>query len=354
MNESSTGDLDNGEEAKRILARLESCLLKDSMAWELSDDHSFVKTAKPKMITIKPNPAFSILHGDCMERLKDFNERNFDLVIADPPYWKVIGEKWDYKWRTEADYIEWSRKWLTEVYRVLRFGGSFYLFGYFRMLVFLVPILQEIGFELRQQIVINKGMKAVAGRATKNYKMFPNVTESILFLVKDNKKQVKEILLKQQQKFGLKSKDINEALGVKSNGGGMWSIYTGKNVCEQFPTKELWVKLQNILKFKMPYETIAQTYNTEMGITDVWDDIDFYKEHRHHPTQKPLRLIDRLIKASSNKGDKVLDPFGGSGTTLISCINNNRNATIIELDKNYVKKIEERVKENLNLFNLSL
>ena len=99
----------------------------------------------------------------------------------------VIGEKWDYLWRTEEDYLEWSEKWIAEAARVLRMGGSFYLFGYFRMLSRLLPILEKYGFELRQQIILNKGMQAVSGRATKNYRMFPNVTESILFLCKDPK-----------------------------------------------------------------------------------------------------------------------------------------------------------------------
>ena len=200
-------------------------------------------------------------------------------------------------------------------------------------------------------ILRNKGIKAVAGRATKKYKMFPNVTESVLFLVKDNKKYAKQLLLDQQKKLGLKSKEINEALGVKSNGGGMWSIYTGKNVCEQFPTKELWEKLESILQFHIPYEQIAQTYNAEMGITDVWDDIDFYSEKRIHPTQKPLPLIERLIKVSSNEGDKVLDPFAGSGSTLLACENNNRCATVIELDKEYFDKMNDRFdKSKLSLF----
>lgn len=206
------------------------------------------------------------------------------------------------------------------------------------MLALLIPYLQDIGFSLRQQIIINKGMKAVAGRATKNYRMFPNVTESILFLTKDNISYSRKLLKSQQKKLGLTSKQINESLGVKSNGGGMWSIYTGKNVCEQFPTKELWRKLQSILDFDLPYEKISQTYNPEMGITDVWNDIDFYKEKRYHPTQKPLKLIERLVNVSSNVGDKVLDPFGGSGSTLVACKNTNRNSTIIELDNTYIKK----------------
>ena len=200
-----------------------------------------------------------------------------------------------------------------------------------------------MGFELRQQIIINKGLKAVAGRATKNYRIFPNVTESVLFLTKKNINFSRNFLKERQKALGLTSKQINERLGVKSNGGGMWSIYTGKNVCEQFPTKELWGKLQTILDFDLPYEKIAQTFNPEMGITDVWDDIDFYKEKRFHPTQKPLKLIERLIRASSNEGDNVLDPFGGSGSTLIASKKLNRNCTIIELDEKYIEAIHQRI-----------
>ena len=265
-----------------------------------------------------------------------------DLIIADPPYFKVVGEKWDYQWRTEEDYVNWSVDWLTQAYNRLRLGGSMYLFGYFRMLALLLPKLKEIGFSLRQQIVIDKGMKAVAGRATKNYKMFPCVTESVLLLTKDNIRWSREFLKGRQEKLGLTSKEINKALGVKSNGGGMWSIYTGNNVCEQFPTKEVWEKLQTILKFDIDYDKVAQTFHPQMGLTDVWTDIDFYSEKRWHPTQKPLNLIERLIETSSNPMDKVLDPFGGSGSTLIACEKLGRQAYIVEQDEKYVNAIVKR------------
>ena len=99
-----------------------------------------------------------LLEGDCLKIMPTMKEEQFDLVIADPPYWKVVGEKWDYKWRTENDYIVWCKQWFKDVYRVLRFGGTFYLFGYFRMLALLIPLLIELGFDLRQQIIINKGI----------------------------------------------------------------------------------------------------------------------------------------------------------------------------------------------------
>lgn len=286
-----------------------------------------------------------IYNLDCISGLHTYVEdESVDLIISDPPYFKVIGEKWDYMWRTEDDYLEWSHKWISEASRVLRKGGSFYLFGYFRMLSRLLPILEEYGFELRQQIILNKGMQAVSGRATKNYKMFPNVTESILFLYKDSKPFVKSFLKQRQKELGYTAKYINEQLGVKSNGGGMWSIYTGNNVCKQLPTEEIWNKLQNILNFKMPYSKVCQTYNSQLGISDVWDDINFYEEkNRIHPTQKPLKLISRLVLASSNENDIVLDPFMGSGSTAISCILNERNYIGFEIDSEYHAKSIDRI-----------
>lgn len=273
--------------------------------------------------------------GDCIEEMQNIEEGSVDLVVADPPYWKVVGEKWDYQWRTEQDYVEWSLKWMEQVARILRYGGSFYCFGYFRTLALIVPHLEGLGFDLRQQIIIDKGMRSVSGRATKNYKLFPNVTESVLFIIKDNKKFIKPFLKGRQAELGLTSKQINEALGVKSNGGGMWSIYTGKNVCEQFPTEELWTKLSNILQFDLPYNKVSQTFNPQMGYTDVWTDIDFYKEKRYHPTQKPLKLIHRIVSASSNEGDLVVDPFAGCGSTQLTSIMLKRNYIGIELNEDY-------------------
>ena len=137
-------------------------------------------------------------NADCIQVMKSLPSESIDLIIADPPYWKVVGEKWDYKWRTEEEYVAWTVEWMKEASRLLRLGGSFYCFGYFRTLAKIIPHLESLGLELRQQIIIDKGMKSVSGRATKNYKMFPNVTESILFIIKDNKKFIKPFLKSRQ------------------------------------------------------------------------------------------------------------------------------------------------------------
>jgi DNA modification methylase len=82
-----------------------------------------------------------------------------------------------------------------------------------------------------------------------------------------------------------------------------------------------------------------------MGITDVFDDINFYipKESKIHPTEKPLKLIDRLLIACSNEQDVILDPFMGSGSLAISCINNNRNFIGAEIDENYFELANKKI-----------
>jgi len=293
-------------------------------------------------------PINQLICGDAIEELKKLPSHSVDLIIADPPYWKVINEKWDYQWRTENDYIYWCRQWIKEVARVIKKTGSFYLFGYFRTIAYLLSDIERENLSLRQQIIINKGMKSVSGRATKNYKMFPNVTESILFFNYNNQPEIKKFLLEKNKEKGLTAKEINEKMEVKSNGGGLWSLYTGENILAQIPTKEQWEKLEKILGFKKPYSEVNFTFNAQMGFTDVWDDINFYQEERYHPTQKPLQLIERLIKASSNEDAIVLDPFVGAGSTALACVNLKRNYIGIDIDKEYINISKERIKQLKN------
>ena len=101
--------------------------------------------------------------------------------------------------------------------------------------------------------------------------------------------------------------------------------------------------MQGILQFDLPYSKISQTYNAQLGITDVWDDIDFYNENRCHPTQKPQKAIERLVLASSKKGDIVLDPFIGGGSTAVACVANSRHYIGFETEKKYYEQSLKRL-----------
>ncbi len=286
-----------------------------------------------------------IYNSDVSSFLNEEKDCSIDLAILDPPYWRVVNEKWDRQWKTEEDYICWVRQWSSELFQKMRYGGSVYLFGYFRTLSKLVSPLESIGYQLRQQIVLGKGLRAISGRATKDYKIFPNVTESCLLLIKDPYPYVKQILLDAKKANKFSSKEINEKIGVKSNGGGMWSIYTGKNICRQIPTKEIWDKFSDVFQLKIDYCKISQTFNPIKGLTDVWTDINFYEEDRIHPTQKPLKLIKRLIQASSNEGDLIIDPFLGSSSSVIGSIDMGREIHGCEKDKEYFDKSIKRIEK---------
>jgi len=290
-----------------------------------------------------------IICKDCLKVLPKIPDKVIDLIIADPPYFKTINEGWDYKWRTEEDYLEWAEKWIKELSRVAKTNSSFWLFGYVKILSKILPIVEKYDFVFRQQIIVDKGMRSISGRKTSTYKMFPTTTESIFFFVKNNQPNIKKFLKERQKELELTPKEINKRLGVKFNGGGLWSLYAGNNILAQIPTKEMWKKLQKILNFRMNYSEVNFIFNSQMGFTDVWTDIDFYKENRNHSTQKPLKLIERLIKASSNKGMIVLDPFLGSGTTAVASKKLKRKFIGIECDKRYCDYAKKRVaQETLN------
>lgn len=288
-------------------------------------------------------PFDQVIAGDALSTLRRLPDRCVDLVILDPPYWKVVGEVWDFKWRTEEDYRKWCVEWFRELERVCKRSASVYLFGYVRNLVHLFHDICNLGFEFRQEIIVDKGMKSMAGRKTSTYKQFPNTTETIFFFVFDAKPAIRRLLLERQQELGLTSKEINECLGVKSNGGGVWSLYTGENILAQVPTLEMWERLEKVLDFKAPEDLKGFVFQPQMGYTNVWQDIDFYAENRIHRTQKPHKLIERLLLASSLPGQVVLDPFAGSGTTAVVAKCLNRRCIAIEIDDEMAAQANKRI-----------
>ena len=277
-----------------------------------------------------------IYNMDCVTGLSQYvDTESVDLLIADPPYYKAKHDSKTYPWNTEEDYLEWAKTWIQEASRVLRPGGTFYLFGQFHALCKFLPILEQADLELRQQIILNKGVQAMSGRSSVNSGRFPVVSESIFMLRKDAKPFVKRFLREKQSELGFSAKFLNDELGVKSNGGGMWSMYTGDKVRNQVPTEEVWSRLQDILHFDMPYSRLLQTYHVQPGITDVWDDISYNDGKEKLANQKPFKLLSRLILASTNPGDIVLDPFMGSGATPLACAETDRSYIGFELEEKY-------------------
>lgn len=284
-----------------------------------------------------------IHNSDCLELLKQLPDESIDCMITDPPYMGVVNEDWDKQWKSINEYTDWCNEWITESSRVLKKSGSFYIFGFSYQLSKLINTFENNGFKFKQDIVVWKGMQSAAGRISKNLKMFPTTTEHIHFYFKDSKNYIRDLLQQHRQRLDLSAKEINEYLGKASNGGGTWSGIAGlKQKTLQEPTREDWNKLDKLFGGLPKYEDVVYKFNTPTGVTDVFDDIDFYdiqyRKIKFHPTQKPLKLMNRIIECGTNENDIVLDFFGGSCSTAVSCKLLNRNYIVGELNLEYCKK----------------
>jgi DNA modification methylase len=205
----------------------------------------------------------------------------------------------------------------------------------------LIPIVEAQGFTYRQHITIDKGLRSVAGRTSNKLKMFPTATEYVVYFHKESRGLIREYLQKKQAETKKSSKDINLHLGKAINGGGTWSTIAGvkqKNI--QYPTREDWDKLSDLFgDMTMNYDDMVFKFNPIQGLTDVWTDINFYdtKFPKKHPTQKPFKLIERLLLCSTDEGDVILDPFMGSCMTGLVCKKHGRHFIGCEKEETYAE-----------------
>lgn len=284
-----------------------------------------------------------ILNIDCIELLDQLPDESINSIITDPPYMGVVNEGWDNQWKSIDEYLDWCELWISKSRRVLKRSGTFFIYGWSYQLSRLIPIFEKYGFKFKQDIVIWKGLKSAAGRTSSKLKMFPTTTEHLHFYYVDSKNYIRDILNEKKNQTNISTKEINEYLGKATNGGGTWSSIAGlRQMTLSEPTREDWEKLSTLFGGLPDYDDVVYKFNLPTGVTDVFDDIDFYnksdKSVKIHPTQKPLKLVERIITCATNESDIVLDLFGGSGSTAIGCINTNRNYIISEYDVEYFNK----------------
>lgn len=282
----------------------------------------------------------TIYQEDCITYLKKMEDKTMDCIVLDPPYFNVVNETWDKQWKSLEDYLHWIESFMAQLERVSKHSCSMWIFGYAYQLSFIIPIIEKYGFTYRQHIVIDKGLKSVAGRTSKKLKMFPTATEYIVYFHKEARPFIKNYLQNKQAESKTSSSDINKHLGKAINGGGTWSTIAGKRQKNiQYPTLEDWNKLQELFgTFDINYSDYVYKFNLPSKLTDVWNDINFYDRtyKKYHPTQKPYALIKRIIECSTDEEDNVLDIFMGSGMTGLVAKDLNRNFYGCELDEKYV------------------
>ena len=278
---------------------------------------------------------------DCNDFMKKLEPLSIDTVILDPPYFNVVNEKWDTQWKDLEEYLAWFKPIIQEISRISKHSCSLWLFGYAYQLSYLIPLVEAQGFTYRQHITIDKGLRSVAGRTSNKLKMFPTATEYVVYFHKESRGLIREYLQRKQAETKKSSKDINLHLGKAINGGGTWSTIAGvkqKNI--QYPTREDWDKLTDLFgDMTMNYDDVVFKFNPIQGLTDVWTDINFYdtKFPKKHPTQKPFKLIERLLLCSTDEGDVILDPFMGSCMTGLVCKKHGRHFIGCEKEETYAE-----------------
>ncbi|MEX2166742.1 MAG: site-specific DNA-methyltransferase [Methyloceanibacter sp.] len=247
-------------------------------------------------------PLDRIIVGDCIEALGRLPAGCVDLIFADPPYnlqlnnelyrpnnsrVDAVDDDWD-KFSSFAAYDDFTRAWLTACRRVLKPAASLWVIGSYHNIFRVGTVLQDLGFWVLNDVIWRKTnpMPNFRGRR------FTNAHETLIWA---------SMGPKARYTFNYDSmKALNEDLQMRSD----------------------WL---------LPICSGGERLKQDCG-------------RKTHPTQKPEALLHRVILASSNLGELVLDPFSGSGTTAVVAKRLGRHFIGLERDKAYVRAAETRLK----------
>ncbi len=247
-----------------------------------------------------------VIQGDCIEILKTIPDKSIDLIFADPPYnlqlkgdlWRpnntkvaAVNDDWD-KYDNFTAYDSFTVKWLTECRRALKDNGAIWVIGSYHNIFRVGKIIQDLDYWILNDILWIKTNPMANFKGTR----FNNSHETLIWASKSEKSK---------PTFNYKiMKTHNEDKQMRSD----WLI----PICSGKERAKL---------------------NGEKA----------------HSTQKPLALLRRIINATSNPGDIILDPFLGSGTTAVAAKELGRSYIGIERDNKYIKVAEKRLDETVPL-----
>ena len=244
-----------------------------------------------------------ILLGDSLKIMKTIPSKSVDLIFADPPYnlqlkdtlyrpdqttVEAVTQDWD-KFNTYKEYDNFTEQWLKESKRILKKGGALWVIGSYHNILRVGTSIQNHGFWILNDIIWHKTNPMPNFRGTR----FTNAHETLLWCT--TSREAKYTFNYQNLK------ELNDGKQMRSD----WyiPICSGK-------------------------ERLRENNN-----------------QRSHPTQKPEALMYRIILSSTNKGDIILDPFLGSGTTAVVAKKLQRNFIGIEQNKEYISLAKKRLKQ---------
>jgi len=246
-----------------------------------------------------------IILGDCLEVMRErIPDESIDLIYLDPPFGdNNVDKQFNIEWKNLQHYLSWIKKRLEECYRVLKSTGSIYLHCDWRTTHHLRFLMDEIFGQQNFKNTIAWSYESV-NTPTKYY---PRRHHDIHFYTKTDNYTF-NTLIEPPRELPSKSKLRQGSFKYVTD---FWFI---KSVAQGFMTKK----------------------------EDYIDNTRYL-----YPTQKPIALLKRIIRASSNEGDIVLDPFIGSGTTALAALKLNRRFIGIEINKEVVELAKRRISFDL-------
>ena len=312
-----------------------------------------------------------VLHGDCLEILKDIPDDSVDLICTDPPYFKVKKDWWDRQWDKPEGFLSWLDLVAEQWQRVLKPNGSLYCFASPKM-----SARVEVKLGERFNILSNIRWYKDAGWHNKNAKeelrSYLAPQESIIFCEhygSDN-------IAKGEAGYGAKCDELRsfvfEPLRAYLDGERKRAGASHRSIIEnvlgltghdshyfspiqwKIPIPEHYAKLQQAFPgyFLREYEDLRQEYEDlrrpfavtdDVPYTDVWTFPTVSHYPGKHPCEKPSELLEHIIKASSRPGAVVLDSFAGSGSTLLAAKKLGRDYIGIEIDRHWVDQANQRL-----------
>ena len=311
--------------------------------------------------------------GDCLELMKNIPDGSVDMILCDLPH-GTTQNQWDSVIPLDALWYEYKR--------LIKRGGIIALFAQTPFdKVLSMSNIEWLKYEYiweKNRATGHLNSKKAPLKAHENILIFYQ-TYSEAYDTTDMFDGLKDYMISERDKCGLSSKEIRALLSSY-----MASHYFTRKTQFSIPTKEAYQRLQSTGYFQRPFDEIETEYKSErektintfnpQGIVkkDVptirkgrdngtnygksdkdaiqefcnypTDILSFDVEKKAvHPTQKPVQLLEYLIRTYTNDGETVLDNCMGSGSTGVACVNLKRNFIGMELEEKYFKIAEERI-----------
>ena len=313
--------------------------------------------------SFEPSGSFFMLNentmlgqGDCLDLMKNIPDGSVDLILTDPPYGTVKGAALD-GWKNQTtewdNVLDFEVMW-SEINRILRKNGKCILFSQEPFTSDLIKsAIPNVPFSYRcVWIKDHFANSLIAKKAPVSY--FEDICVFSKLHDTDELHPLRGYAKEIYDFIGLNKKQIIEKVGQRADhffriDSTQFSLCTEKTYNELISVFGI-DKMKGFKTFRELEEinsVFNSVFNLEQGAKFKSNVFQYKKDYNgYHPTQKPVALLEDLIKTYSNSGDMVLDFTMGSGSTGVACKNTNRSFIGIELDRNYFEIAKKRIQES--------